>query len=565
MPQKVISKLQQNNDEQFNLKPNFYIVDAKDIQFETTDTNGTYYEGKPGDGNDLETIIKDLREQISGVGKFDVVQVDELPEVGAANTIYSIVTDDSYAEYMYSSTSKTYIKLLSNQFDTSAFATKTWINKQKYLTEHQSLANLVTLNTAQIITKNKTFNDGLTLGNQKSTYKDNPKLQFKGSVTSYLNTESSGNFIFNTNGTATFELSDKALLPRNYESLGSETYHWSDIYLTGNIKKNNITVTIPNKSGTIVLDNDIKTVAKTGSYNDLLNVPSTFTPSAHVHKYSDLTDVSYSAGVIASTVDDKTVISLNLSYSNNGKNYAVKNDVNGLYVNVPWTDTVYTHPTYDTETIGLYKFGVENGHIVNISNITKNDIVNLGIPGTDTKYSAGTGLKLTNNVFSTSPASKTESGSVIIGNNIDVDSTGTISVNLSKYLTSEALTNYATIQNVTDSAANTIKTIRGTASNSYDTLGEVENIILTLKQKDADIETKIDKINTTLNTYLDGSDDTLDQISEIVSYIKENRDALTELQKLQNVKFIENDDADLSSVINGSLVINVASSTTYAE
>lgn len=565
MPQKVISKLQQNNDEQFNLKPNFYIVDAKDIQFETTDTNGTYYEGKPGDGNDLETIIKDLREQISGVGKFDVVQVDELPEVGTANTIYSIVTDDSYAEYMYSSTSKTYIKLLSNQFDTSAFATKTWVNKQKYLTEHQSLANLVTLNTAQTITKNKTFNDGLTLGNQKSTYKDNPKLQFKGSVTSYLNTESSGNFIFNTNGTATFELSNKALLPRNYESLGSETYHWSDIYLTGNIKKNNITITIPNKSGTIVLDNDIKTVAKTGSYNDLLNVPSTFTPSAHVHKYSDLTDVSYSSGIVASSVNDKTVISLNLSYSNNGKNYAVKNDVNGLYVNVPWTDTVYTHPTYDTETIGLYKFGVENGHIVNISNITKNDIVNLGIPGTDTKYNVGTGLKLTNNVFSASPASKTELGSVIIGNNIDVDSTGTISVNLSKYLTSEALANYATIQNVTDSAASTIKTIRGTASNSYDTLGEVENVILTLKQKDADIETKIDKINTTLSTYLDGSDDTLDQISEIVSYIKENRDTLTELQKLQNVKFIENDDADLSTVINGSLVINVASSTTYAE
>lgn len=565
MPQKVISKLQQNNDEQFNLKPNFYIVDAKDIQFETTDTNGTYYEGKPGDGNDLETIIKDLREQISGVGKFNVVQVDELPEVGTANTIYSIVTDDSYAEYMYSSTSKTYIKLLSNQFDTSAFATKTWVNKQKYLTEHQSLANLVTLNTAQTITKNKTFNDGLTLGNQKSTYKDNPKLQFKGSVTSYLNTESSGNFIFNTNGTATFELSNKALLPRNYESLGSETYHWSDIYLTGNIKKNNITITIPNKSGTIVLDNDINTVAKTGSYNDLLNVPSTFTPSKHVHKYSDLTDVSYSSGIIASTVDDKTVISLNLSYSNNGKNYAVKNDVNGLYVNVPWTDTVYTHPTYDTETIGLYKFGVENGHIVNISNITKNDIVNLGIPGTDTKYNVGTGLKLTNNVFSASPASKTELGSVIIGNNIDVDSTGTISVNLSKYLTSEALANYATIQNVTDSAASTIKTIRGTASNNYDTLGEVENVILTLKQKDADIETKIDKINTTLNTYLDGSDDTLDQISEIVSYIKENRDTLTELQKLQNVKFIENDNADLSTVINGSLVINVASSTTYAE
>lgn len=565
MAQKVISKLQQNNDEQFNLKPNFYIVDAKDIQFETTDTNGTYYEGKPGDGNDLETIIKDLREQISGIGKFNVIQVDELPEVGAVNTIYSIVTDNSYAEYVYSSTNKAYIKLLSNQFDTSAFATKTWVEKQKYLTTHQNLTNLVTLNTAQNITKNKTFTNGITLGNQKSTYKDNPKLQFKGIVTSYLNTESSGNFIFNTNGTATFELSDKALLPRNYESLGSETYHWSDIYLTGSIKKNNVTITIPNKSGTIILNNDIKTVAKTGSYNDLLNIPKTFTPSAHVHKYSDLTDISYSDGVISSTVNEKTIIGLNLSYKNNGKNYAIKNGTDGLYVNVPWTDTKYTHPTYDTETIGFYKFGVENGHIVNIGNITKNDIINLGIPGTDTKYLAGTGLKLTNNVFSATQASKTNLGSVIIGNNIDVDSAGTISVNLSKYLTSEALTNYATIQNVIDSATNTIKTIRGTASTSYDTLGEVENVILTLKQKDADIETKIDKINTTLNTYLDGSDDTLDQISEIVSYIKENRDTLTELQKLQNVKFIENDSADLSSVVNGSLVINVASSITYAE
>ena len=45
----------------------------------------------------------------------------------------------------------------------------------------------------------------------------------------------------------------------------------------------------------------------------------------------------------------------------------------------------YTHPSYTTRSSGLYKITVDSqGHVSSVSNVTKSDITNLGIPGQDT-------------------------------------------------------------------------------------------------------------------------------------------------------------------------------------
>lgn len=49
----------------------------------------------------------------------------------------------------------------------------------------------------------------------------------------------------------------------------------------------------------------------------------------------------------------------------------------------------YSHPTYTSYTSGLYKITVNNlGHVSGATAVTKTDITNLGIPGTNTTYNA---------------------------------------------------------------------------------------------------------------------------------------------------------------------------------
>lgn len=51
----------------------------------------------------------------------------------------------------------------------------------------------------------------------------------------------------------------------------------------------------------------------------------------------------------------------------------------------------YTHPTYTSQSSGLYKITVDNmGHISNVVSVSKSDITALGIPSTDTTYNVAT-------------------------------------------------------------------------------------------------------------------------------------------------------------------------------
>jgi hypothetical protein len=75
----------------------------------------------------------------------------------------------------------------------------------------------------------------------------------------------------------------------------------------------------------------------------------------------------------------------------------------GTWVVPPDTNTIYTHPAYTAYASGIYKITVNAaGHVSAATAITKADITELGIPGSDTNttYSAGTGLSLSGTVFS---------------------------------------------------------------------------------------------------------------------------------------------------------------------
>ena len=56
-----------------------------------------------------------------------------------------------------------------------------------------------------------------------------------------------------------------------------------------------------------------------------------------------------------------------------------------------FTDTVYTHPTYTSQSSGLYKITVDGtGHVSGATAVAKSDITGLGIPAQDTTYSTAT-------------------------------------------------------------------------------------------------------------------------------------------------------------------------------
>ena len=134
-------------------------------------------------------------------------------------------------------------------------------------------------------------------------------------------------------------------------------------------------------------------------------------------------NTTYSAGTGLSLSGTTFSVKTGYTTDKTNKNYKVTTDTNGnLYVNVPWTDTVYTHPT-----------GSGNKHIP--SGGSSGQILRWSADGTatwgsdnDTKYSAGTGLSLnsSNNTFSV------KTGYTTSGRNYKVttDSSGNLYVNV---------------------------------------------------------------------------------------------------------------------------------------
>ena len=73
-----------------------------------------------------------------------------------------------------------------------------------------------------------------------------------------------------------------------------------------------------------------------------------------------------------------------------------KEDITALGIPAQDTDTVYTHPGFTARSSGLYKITVNNqGHVTGVTAVTKEDITALGIPAQDTNttYTAATTQK----------------------------------------------------------------------------------------------------------------------------------------------------------------------------
>ena len=147
----------------------------------------------------------------------------------------------------------------------------------------------------------------------------------------------------------------------------------------------------------------------------------------------------------------------------------------------------YTHPSYTSATSGLYKVTVDStGHVSKVTNVTKSDITNLGIPAQDTTYSNATtstsglmsntdkskldGIASNANNYSLPTASSSTLGGVKIGDNISINS-GTISVTVDSSL-SDTSTN--PVQNkVINNSINSINSSISSISSISSTIAEM--------------------------------------------------------------------------------------------
>lgn len=74
-----------------------------------------------------------------------------------------------------------------------------------------------------------------------------------------------------------------------------------------------------------------------------------------------------------------------------GNNVTLTPDAKNDKLTITAKDTVYTHPTYTARGAGLYKVTVDGtGHVSEVTNVVKDDIVALGIPAQDTTYNEAT-------------------------------------------------------------------------------------------------------------------------------------------------------------------------------
>ena len=89
--------------------------------------------------------------------------------------------------------------------------------------------------------------------------------------------------------------------------LTDSTAH-SNIGSTANSTQANINTKIDTELGKKANTSDLSTVATTGKYSDLTNIPSTFTPSAHTHSSGDVKDSTAHSNIGSSANDTQSTI-----------------------------------------------------------------------------------------------------------------------------------------------------------------------------------------------------------------------------------------------------------------
>lgn len=103
-----------------------------------------------------------------------------------------------------------------------------------------------------------------------------------------------------------------------------------------------------------------------------------------------ITGVTAGSGLIGGASSGNATLAVNTSFTTSGKNYAVivDNSTGGLYVNVPWNDTIYVHP--NSAGYKHIPSGGASGQILKWSSSGTAVWANENI-GTDTTYTVSTG------------------------------------------------------------------------------------------------------------------------------------------------------------------------------
>lgn len=178
----------------------------------------------------------------------------------------------------------------------------------------------------------------------------------------------------------------------------------SDITAWNNKTSNTGTVTsVTLTSGTgITVSNSGTAITTTGSRT--ISISSAFQVyiehGENAYGWGNHANAGYLTAVPKAT--DSVIGGFQTGYSESGKNYAVKMSGNKAYVNVPWTDTVYTHPTDGANTTitaangkVLSAITVNNlGHVTSVSSKT---LAKADIPALD--YLPLTGGELTGDLW----------------------------------------------------------------------------------------------------------------------------------------------------------------------
>ena len=95
-------------------------------------------------------------------------------------------------------------------------------------------------------------------------------------------------------------------------------------------------ITVSN-SGTAITTSGSRTISISSAYQVYIE------HGQNAYDWGNHANAGYLTAVPKAT--DSVIGGFQTGYSESGKNYAVKMSGNKAYVNVPWTDTVYTHPT----------------------------------------------------------------------------------------------------------------------------------------------------------------------------------------------------------------------------
>lgn len=96
--------------------------------------------------------------------------------------------------------------------------------------------------------------------------------------------------------------------------------------------------------------------------------------------------------------------------------------------NAKFTDTVYTHPEHTAHGLGLYKVKIDDlGHVEEATQVVKNDITELGIPGENTDTKVTTRPTDTQKLYITGTSSSNETtGELQIRSDVTIESDGSV-------------------------------------------------------------------------------------------------------------------------------------------